>query len=81
MPTTADEPLDMDQVRIDTALGTKDPLTLALRRQVLPFAAVLGSGVRGLPGPTGSLGLEVVERSVRSRSARRPPIQLRYNGP
>ena len=54
--TIADEPLDMDQVRIDPAWALKIPAALALRRQVLPFASVSGSGVRGLPGPAGSLG-------------------------
>jgi len=60
-----DEPLNMDEVRIDPAWALKIPLPLALRRQVLPFAAVGGKVYVACQDPQDRSALEAVERSVR----------------
>ena len=64
-PAAADEPLDMDQVRIDPAWALKIPAALALRRLVLPFASVSGVVYVACQDLQDRSALEAVERSVR----------------
>ncbi len=44
-PVSQKAPLDMDQVRVDPNWALRIPATLALRRLVLPFAAIVITGV------------------------------------
>ena len=57
--------LDMDGVRIDPAWALKVPAPLALRRQVLPFAAVDGKVYVACTDAGDRSALEAVERAVR----------------
>lgn len=65
MTTTATRTaLDMDQVRIDPAWALRVPPTLALRRQVLPFACVDGRVHVACIDPGDATALQAVERFV-----------------
>ncbi len=57
--------LNLDEVRIDPAWALKVPATLALRRLVLPFAAVDGRVYVACADVDDRAALEAVERSVR----------------
>jgi len=55
----------MDEVRIDPAWALKVPASLALRRQVLPFASVDGQVYVACADAHDRSALEAVERAVR----------------
>ena len=57
--------LNLDEVRIDPAWALKVPATLALRRLVLPFAAVDGRVYVACADAEDRAALEAVERCVR----------------
>ncbi len=67
MSTAADQPalLDMDQVRIDPAWALRVPASLAMRRQVLPFASLDGQVFVACVDAGDRSALEAVERCVR----------------
>ena len=56
----------MDKIRIDPAWAIRVPASLALRRQVLPFACVGGRVYVACADPADRSTLEAVERSLRS---------------
>jgi general secretion pathway protein E len=56
--------LNLDEVRIDPVWAMKVPSTLALRRQVLPFAAVAGRVYVACADADDRAALEAVERCV-----------------
>lgn len=58
----ATEPLDLEQVKIDPAWALRVPASLALRRQVLPFAALNGHVYVACADPSDTAALEAVER-------------------
>ena len=64
-PAADGEVLDMDTVRIDPAWALRMPASLALRRQVLPFASVGGQVYVACLDVADSGTLEAVERHVR----------------
>ncbi len=78
-PTAEHELLDMDKIRIDPAWAIRVPASLALRRQVLPFACVGGQVYVACADPTDRSTLGAVERSLRSPICARPaePASLR----
>lgn len=59
---TAEAPLDMDRVRIDPGWALRVPATLALRRLVLPFAAVDQTLYVACADPSDAAALLAVER-------------------
>jgi len=63
--STKCELLDMDNIRIDPTWAMRVPTSLALRRQVLPFASVNGQVYVACRDPDDRSTLEAVERSVR----------------
>ncbi len=77
--TAEHELLDMDKIRIDPAWAIRVPASLALRRQVLPFACVGGQVYVACADPTDRSTLEAVERSLRSPicARRAEPASLR----
>ena len=64
-PGDEQELLNMDHIRIDPAWALKVPASLALRRQVLPFALVSGRVYVACGDAEDRSALEAVERSVR----------------
>jgi type II secretory ATPase GspE/PulE/Tfp pilus assembly ATPase PilB-like protein len=54
--------LNMDQVRIDVACALRVPAALAMRRQVLPFAALDGQVYVACVDPSDAMALEAVQR-------------------
>jgi type IV pilus assembly protein PilB len=61
---TADELLDLDQVVIDPALALRIPASLALRRQVLPFAELDGRVYVACLDEKDATAIEAVQRAV-----------------
>ncbi|TVS16302.1 MAG: type II/IV secretion system protein [Planctomycetaceae bacterium] len=58
------EALDLDRVRIDPSCAMKIPATLALRRQVLPFAVVDGHAYVACLNPDDRNAMQAVERAL-----------------
>jgi type IV pilus assembly protein PilB len=63
-PVPEGEALDLDRIRIDPAWALKVPATLALRRQVLPFAAEGKTLYVACADPGDQVALEAVERAT-----------------
>ena len=72
-------PIDMDQVRVDPAWALKIPPSLAIRRQVLPFAAINGRVYVACLDAEDRTTLDAVERAVRMPLCPQPaePASLR----
>jgi len=77
--SAANDLLDLDQVVIDPACALRVPAPLALRRQVLPFAAVDGEVYVACVNTEDSTALGAVERAVKSpvRPLAAEPASLR----
>jgi len=71
--------LDMDEVRVDPAWALRVPPSLAMRRQVLPFASVGGQVYVACLDADDRTSLEAVQRCVRQPVCAQPaePISLR----
>ncbi|HSJ03683.1 MAG TPA: GspE/PulE family protein [Verrucomicrobium sp.] len=59
---SADLHVDMDQVRIDPAWALRIPVSLALRRRVLPFAVLKGQVYVACADPSDTASLDAVAR-------------------
>ncbi len=79
MATQLPESLDLDQVRVDPSCALKIAASLALRRQVLPFAVVEGHVYVACLNPDDRSALQAVERAVQLpvRPQRAEPESLR----
>lgn len=63
-PVSQKAPLDMDQVRVDPAWALRIPATLALRRLVLPFAAIEGNVYVACADENDAGALQAVQRLI-----------------
>jgi type II secretory ATPase GspE/PulE/Tfp pilus assembly ATPase PilB-like protein len=63
-PVSQKAPLDMDQVRVDPAWALRIPATLALRRLVLPFAAIEGHVYVACVDENDAGALQAVQRVI-----------------
>jgi general secretion pathway protein E len=69
MSATLDTPIDLDQVKIDPAWALRVPASLALRRQLLPFACVENIVYVACNDASDKAALEAVERFTGRRVA------------
>lgn len=67
--------VDLDLVRIDPAWALRIPITLALRRRVLPFASLHGKVYVACANPTDTASLEAV-----ARFTNQPAVPVRVDG-
>jgi type IV pilus assembly protein PilB len=63
--TPAEELLNLDEVRIDPACAMRVPASLALRRQVLPFAVIDGQVYVACVDPSDRATLDALQRCLR----------------